>query len=195
MSSDPRKRSRFDQTEPEPSRRSRFDRRSRSPVASPSQNRRSRSPAGAVKSPSASGTPKLDPAAAAAAAAARINAQLQAKKGIQHVDVPPIRAVSALKQYLKFATDEATDFYSRNTTWSGIRYHRRGLPAGWRLHQGHRSQRSAKPLHANKRRNSKDGKSLVLYPGAYSRCDHVKAADHSRVNCCGDEKLTLNALA
>jgi hypothetical protein len=28
-----------------------------------------------------------------AAAAARINAQIQAKKGIQHVDVPPIRAV------------------------------------------------------------------------------------------------------
>ena len=30
----------------------------------------------------------------AAAAAARINAQIQAKKGIQHVDVPPIRSVS-----------------------------------------------------------------------------------------------------
>lgn len=29
-----------------------------------------------------------------AAAAAKINAQLQAKKGIQHVDVPPIRAVN-----------------------------------------------------------------------------------------------------
>ena len=29
-----------------------------------------------------------------AAAAARINAQIQAKKGIQHVDVPPILAVS-----------------------------------------------------------------------------------------------------
>ena len=29
-----------------------------------------------------------------AAAAARINASIQAKKGIQHVDVPPIRAVS-----------------------------------------------------------------------------------------------------
>ena len=29
-----------------------------------------------------------------AAAAAKINAQLQAKKGIQHVDVPPIRSVS-----------------------------------------------------------------------------------------------------
>jgi hypothetical protein len=28
-----------------------------------------------------------------AAAAAKINAQLQAKKGIQHVDVPPIRSV------------------------------------------------------------------------------------------------------
>lgn len=31
-----------------------------------------------------------------AAAAARINAQLQAKKGIQHVDVPPIRSVNKL---------------------------------------------------------------------------------------------------
>jgi hypothetical protein len=29
----------------------------------------------------------------AAAAAARINAQIQAKRGIQHVDVPPIQAV------------------------------------------------------------------------------------------------------
>jgi len=28
-----------------------------------------------------------------AAAAAKINAQIQAKKGIQHVDVPPIRTV------------------------------------------------------------------------------------------------------
>lgn len=31
-----------------------------------------------------------------AAAAAKINAQLQAKKGIQHVDVPPIRSVSSI---------------------------------------------------------------------------------------------------
>lgn len=30
-----------------------------------------------------------------AAAAAKINAQLQAKRGIQHVDVPPIRSVSS----------------------------------------------------------------------------------------------------
>ena len=30
----------------------------------------------------------------AAAAAARINAQLQARKGIQHVDVPPVRSSS-----------------------------------------------------------------------------------------------------
>ncbi|KAJ5579156.1 hypothetical protein N7450_008023 [Penicillium hetheringtonii] len=36
-----------------------------------------------------------DPAAAAAAAAAKINAQLQAKKGIQHVDVPPIRSTDS----------------------------------------------------------------------------------------------------
>jgi hypothetical protein len=38
---------------------------------------------------------KDDAAARAAAAAARINAQLQSKKGIQHVDVPPIRSGSA----------------------------------------------------------------------------------------------------
>ncbi|MCJ1295883.1 hypothetical protein MMC34_007448 [Xylographa carneopallida] len=93
------KRSRFDQTEPETKRSSRFDRRSRSPVSRHSEVRRSRSPP-ARNSPL---SPKLDdrkrsgldPAAAAAAAAAKINAQIQAKKGIQHVDVPPIRAVAS----------------------------------------------------------------------------------------------------
>lgn len=63
-----KKRSRFDQTEPEPKRSSRFDRRSRSPPARTSESVRSRSPldqkspvssnAAGVKSPS-------DPAAAA----------------------------------------------------------------------------------------------------------------------------------
>lgn len=88
MSTEPRKRSRFD-AEPEPKRPSRFDRRSRSP------SRRSRSPIarGTSDSPATADLKKTDPAAAAAAAAARINAQLQAKKGIQHVDVPPIRGV------------------------------------------------------------------------------------------------------
>ncbi|THC99830.1 hypothetical protein EYZ11_000642 [Aspergillus tanneri] len=91
------KRSRFDQTEPEPRRPSRFDRRSRSPSSRQSETR-TRSPLSReARSPSA-GAPKSstpsDPAAAAAAAAAKINAQLQAKKGIQHVDVPPIRSVS-----------------------------------------------------------------------------------------------------
>jgi hypothetical protein len=92
MVDEPRKRSRFDQTEPEPPRKSRFDRRSRSPA------RRSRSPAAlsspstvggkndpipkdvpTAKSSSKSPAPAVDPAAAAmaaAAAAARINAQL-----------------------------------------------------------------------------------------------------------------------
>ncbi|KKY37278.1 putative kh domain-containing protein [Diaporthe ampelina] len=87
------KRSRFDQKEPEPRRASRFDRRSRSPSARKDDSVRDRSPlskdrdigASPVKSP-------VDPAAAAAAAAAKINAQLQARKGIQHVDVPPIRS-------------------------------------------------------------------------------------------------------
>ncbi|KAL4888999.1 hypothetical protein BDV59DRAFT_210556 [Aspergillus ambiguus] len=93
------KRSRFDQTEPEPRRPSRFDRRSRSPSSRHSEATRTRSPLSREpRSPSAD-TPKKpavsDPAAAAAAAAAKINAQLQAKKGIQHVDVPPIRSTAS----------------------------------------------------------------------------------------------------
>ncbi|KAI4189807.1 MAG: hypothetical protein LQ346_005055 [Caloplaca aetnensis] len=96
------KRSRFDQTEPEPKRSSRFDRRSRSPSRRESETQRSRSPLAASNSlsPGATDTkgPKAfaaDPAAAAAAAAARINASIQAKKGIQHVDVPPIRSTAS----------------------------------------------------------------------------------------------------
>ncbi|KAM4059951.1 putative kh domain-containing protein [Hirsutella rhossiliensis] len=82
------KRSRFDQTEPEPKRASRFDRRSRSPPAR-RFDARERSPL-SRDPPSESTKSPIDAAAAAAAAAARINAQLQARKGIQHVDVPPI---------------------------------------------------------------------------------------------------------
>ncbi|KAL9004865.1 MAG: hypothetical protein Q9188_002326 [Gyalolechia gomerana] len=96
------KRSRFDQTEPEPKRSSRFDRRSRSPSRRQSETRRSRSPLAPSKSlspaPAGNAGPKAfaaDPAAAAAAAAARINASIQAKKGIQHVDVPPIRSTAS----------------------------------------------------------------------------------------------------
>ncbi|KAL8711592.1 MAG: hypothetical protein Q9220_004002 [cf. Caloplaca sp. 1 TL-2023] len=96
------KRSRFDQTEPEPKRSSRFDRRSRSPSRRESESQRSRSPLAPSKSMSPGVTesvgPKAfatDPAAAAAAAAARINASIQAKKGIQHVEVPPIRATES----------------------------------------------------------------------------------------------------
>ncbi|KAJ5569897.1 uncharacterized protein N7459_009327 [Penicillium hispanicum] len=89
------KRSRFDQTEPEP-RRSRFDRRSRSPSAKQSESTRTRSPLSREPhSPAVDGQAKSDPAAAAAAAAAKINAQLQAKKGIQHIDVPPIRSTDS----------------------------------------------------------------------------------------------------
>lgn len=91
MSEEPRKRSRFDQTEPEPKKASRFDRRSRSPSTKQSESRRSRSPL--QRSSATPDTTKKDPAAAAAAAAAKINASLESKKGIQHVDVPPIRAV------------------------------------------------------------------------------------------------------
>lgn len=101
------KRSRFDQTERKP-------RRSRSPPASKPdpETRRSRSPLPrASDSPATDSAKKggFDAAAAAgktlswrlqygktnkflAAAAAKINAQIQAKKGIQHVDVPPIRS-------------------------------------------------------------------------------------------------------
>lgn len=87
MADEPRKRSRFDQTESEPRKTSRFDRRSRSPSARQADSTRSRSPLDqSMKSPT--NVDRKDPAAAAAAAAARINAQIQAKKGIQHVDVP-----------------------------------------------------------------------------------------------------------
>ena len=96
MSDEPRKRSRFDQTEPEPSRKSRFDRRSRSPARKESDSHRSRSPvARSIESPGSAD--KKDAAAAAAAAAAKINASLNAKKGVQHVDVPPIRSVCLQK--------------------------------------------------------------------------------------------------
>lgn len=62
----PRKRSRFDQTEPEPRKPSRFDRRSRSPSNRQSESRRSRSPT-LPKSPPPRDTKSasLDPAAAA----------------------------------------------------------------------------------------------------------------------------------
>lgn len=90
MGDEPRKRSRFDQAEPDPPRKSRFDRRSRSPVRKDSDNaaRPSRSPAAAGKDKDRSAA-----AAAAAEAAARINASLAQKKAPQHVDVPPIRSV------------------------------------------------------------------------------------------------------
>ncbi|KAI1111243.1 hypothetical protein F5Y14DRAFT_443441 [Nemania sp. NC0429] len=89
------KRSRFDQTEPEP-RRSRFDRRSRSPTARKPDGARDRSPLARGIDSAVSETKKtpVDAAAAAAIAAAKINAQLQARKGVQHVDVPPIRSAS-----------------------------------------------------------------------------------------------------
>ncbi|TVY30543.1 Uncharacterized protein LHYA1_G000623 [Lachnellula hyalina] len=96
------KRSRFDQTEAEPKRVSRFDRRSRSPPARKptTDSRRSRSPIARASdspapAPDAAKKGGADPAAAAAAAAARINAHIQAKKGIQHVDVPPIRSTES----------------------------------------------------------------------------------------------------
>ncbi|KAL1629722.1 hypothetical protein SLS56_005377, partial [Neofusicoccum ribis] len=95
MPEEGRKRSRFDQTEPEPKRQSRFDRRSRSPSSRQSEVRRSRSPLNRQDSDSPATAEKGDPAALAAAAAAKINAQIQARKGIQHVDVPPIRSTAS----------------------------------------------------------------------------------------------------
>ena len=88
-----RKRSRFDQTEPEPKRSSQLQRRSRSPSSRKPSTHRGRSPANANDEASEIDGRKSDPAAAAAAAAARINAQIQAKKSIQHVDVPLVRSV------------------------------------------------------------------------------------------------------
>ncbi|KAK5156629.1 hypothetical protein LTS14_004841 [Recurvomyces mirabilis] len=81
MADEPRKRSRFDQQEP--ARKSRFDRRSRSPQRDEESS--------AVKSVESPADKNGNAAAAAAAAAAKINASINAKKGIQHVDVPPIR--------------------------------------------------------------------------------------------------------
>ncbi|CAP70582.1 uncharacterized protein PODANS_3_6460 [Podospora anserina S mat+] len=94
------KRSRFDQTEPEPRRPSRFDRRSRSPPGrKPDSDReRERSPLSRPRDAPTGPKSPVDPAAAAAAAAAKINAQLQARKGIQHVDVPPVRSASSGKE-------------------------------------------------------------------------------------------------
>ncbi|KAF1973210.1 hypothetical protein BU23DRAFT_554494 [Bimuria novae-zelandiae CBS 107.79] len=100
MSESPRPRSRFDKAEADRPLRSRFDRgerRSRSPSSREPESRRTRSPIAreGADSPATAEAKKakaIDAAAIAAAAAARINAQIQAKKGIQHVDVPPIRA-------------------------------------------------------------------------------------------------------
>ena len=95
------KRSRFDQTERTGrsdgpgSRSSRFERRSRSPPPKSVHAARDRSPP--RREPAIEDTKKsvIDKAAAAAAAAAKINAQINAKKGPQHVDVPPIRSAGS----------------------------------------------------------------------------------------------------
>ncbi|CAI9630621.1 unnamed protein product [Alternaria burnsii] len=97
MSDERRPRSRFDSDDGERPARSRFDtdRRSRSPSRRESESHRARSPVAREGTDSpASSNFKNDAAARAAAAAARINAQIQAKKGIQHVDVPPIRSAA-----------------------------------------------------------------------------------------------------
>ena len=124
----PRKRSRFDQKEPDSRRTSRFDRqspsrqqeerRSRSPV-----NRQRDSVASPVKSPSSDAAAQAGISnylvrhelclPSTAAAAARINAQIQAKKGIQHVDVPPIRTV----RITSLSSTSRIDLSSSPRTW------------------------------------------------------------------------------
>lgn len=108
------KRSRFDQKDPPESKRaSRFDRRSRSPPASKGDNpTRTRSPVSRDSDEPPAKKNGVDPAAAAgedahdhyllplltfclAAAAAKINAQLQAKKAIQQAEVQEARATQS----------------------------------------------------------------------------------------------------
>ncbi|KAK0850308.1 hypothetical protein LTR03_004770 [Friedmanniomyces endolithicus] len=88
MADEPRKRSRFDQTEP--ARKSRFDRRSRSPARGDGEAGSSRSPVPMESkgSESAGGKDVNTAAAAAAAAAAKINASISAKKDHDDEDLP-----------------------------------------------------------------------------------------------------------
>ncbi|PWW75299.1 hypothetical protein C7212DRAFT_198410 [Tuber magnatum] len=98
------------------------DRRSRSPdhhnqfSSRRDDRRRSRSPPSVGRSTEsppvepAKGS-KPDPATAAAAAAARINAQIQAKRGIQHVDVPPIRSSAGKSSSPPSTTTFNSDMY------------------------------------------------------------------------------------
>ncbi|CAZ79247.1 unnamed protein product [Tuber melanosporum] len=98
------------------------DRRSRSPnphnqfSSTRDDRRRSRSPPSVSRSTESppvepAKESKPDPAAAAAAAAARINAQIQAKRGIQHVDVPPIRSSAGKSSSPPSTTTFNSDMY------------------------------------------------------------------------------------
>lgn len=111
----PKRKSRFDQTEP--SREVRKPTRSRSPAPRHvSENGRSRSPVtdrDSVRSPaSSSATSRLDPAAAAAAAAAKINEQLRAKAALNSPDVPPVR--SATTPTAKSQTPIPSEIYTQD---------------------------------------------------------------------------------
>lgn len=86
----PRKRSRFDQVEPDQPRKTRFDRRSQSPGAR-ERRTRSRSPLKSPGAPGAGTDKKLDPAAIAMAAAAKINAELAKKAPVRQSEAPIIR--------------------------------------------------------------------------------------------------------
>jgi hypothetical protein len=145
MSDERRPRSRFDSDEPDRAPRSRFDtdRRSRSPTRRESESHRERSPASREATDSPANAGVKNKAAAAAAAAARINAQIQAKKGIQHVDVPPIRSV---RIHLRTPAQHNTT-NNRPGAHSSRRpvaddqsrpgCCQRNVPAGRRLYQGH----------------------------------------------------------
>ncbi len=142
MSDERRPRSRFDSDEPERPARSRFDsdRRSRSPSRKESESHRERSPVAREGSDSSAATAAAavkSKAAAAAAAAARINAQIQAKKGIQHVDVPPIRSVRATIATFphRTLTNKALGAYSSGREAAYFQFGRpteqRDIPARW----------------------------------------------------------------
>ncbi|KAK1908352.1 hypothetical protein P3342_009200 [Pyrenophora teres f. teres] len=118
MSEERRPRSRFDSDDNDRPVRSRFDtdRRSRSPSRKESESHRARSPIAREGNESPAATSlKNKAAAAAAAAAARINAQIQAKKGIQHVEVPPIRSAPTPPAAVKSPSSNSAAAISNET--------------------------------------------------------------------------------
>lgn len=66
-----------------------------------------------ARSASTEDKPKTDPAAAAAAAAAKINAAIEARKGVQHVDVPPIQSSDSPAPSAKPSTPSGGNIVSK----------------------------------------------------------------------------------